>query len=129
MQMPSKEDLPLEVEPEKFSVTQATTCLFHKAFRDKKDYFPPTLAATALKGMFNLLNRMQVDWKKLLHATQSFEYHSKIPLPCEILARTQLTDIKLRAGIYWMSFEIRLFGLSDNELYVTSRSLILVRTQ
>ncbi len=127
MNLPSKEQLPLRATEQIFEVNQSKLTDFHKAFKDKLTYTPPTLMAVAMKGIFDLVNSFNVDWRKLLHATQSFSYLKKLDIPCTVKANVSLQDIKFRAQIHWLQFEIKITEAKTGEDLISGKTLILVR--
>lgn len=127
---PSKESLPLKAPPQKFVISDDIVSKFYKAFNvttPTGDWMPPTLAALALQGVFSIINEMKVDWRGLLHATQNFEYHSPIQKDDPLIAWAELTDCRLRAGMYWLQFKTEVLNEKTQEKRVTSKSLIMVK--
>ncbi len=128
MAFPNKEDLPISADPIEFEIDQARIDLFQKSFRNTKSQsLPPTWGAVGLQGIFALLNRFEVDWKKLLHATQKFEYGEKPSIPFPARSETKLVDVKYRAQIYWLSFEGTISDQRSSSILVKTKTLILVR--
>jgi hypothetical protein len=127
VQLPAKSSLPLTTEDVSFLVDSTKIDEFHKAFRDRLTYTPPTLMAIAMRGIFDQLNAFEIDWKNLLHATQSFTYHQKLVAPVTVLARTSLVDIKFRASIHWLNFEVNIRDAKTEEALITSKSLLMIR--
>lgn len=127
MKPPSKEALPLKAHPQRILFTQELVAAFQTAFGMTSDQgIPPTYAALALQGVFEILNQIQVDWKGLLHASQSFEYHLMPEWNAELTAQAELKDCRLRAGQWWLQFETQMKD-SQNRPIITSKSLIMVR--
>ncbi|MDB5038876.1 MAG: hypothetical protein JWQ35_2404 [Bacteriovoracaceae bacterium] len=83
--------------------------------------------AVSMKGVFEFLNEFEIDWRKLLHATQSFTYHSPIKIPLEAISETKLADVKFRNSIHWLSFETQVKDKATSKPLITSKSLLLVR--
>jgi hypothetical protein len=127
--VPEKSQFPLKAKPQTILIDEAKVALFHKAFRESEAYIPPTLGAIALKGVFEIVDSLQVDWRKLLHATQQFTYHSPVPIPCRARGESKLMDCKLRAGMFWLSFVTELVEEESNKILITSKSLIMVRAE
>lgn len=128
MAFPSKNELPLVADPIIFEIDDKKVKSFQTAFRQPEcTSLPPTWASVGLQGIFALLNQLNVDWKKLLHATQKFEYGIKPSVPFSAKSETRLTDIKYRGQIYWLSFEGIITENYSNEKLVQSKTLILVR--
>lgn len=127
MNWPEKSSLPLCAEDILLTIDESKLQEFHTAFKDRLRYMPPTLMAMAMKGVFDLINQMQVDWKRLLHATQSFTYVKPIQVPSQVRAKAKLLDLKYRAQTHWLQFEIQVLDENSKDLLVTARTLILVK--
>jgi hypothetical protein len=128
MAFPKKEELPISADPLELEIDQARIDLFQKSFKNThSQHLPPTWGAVGLQGIFALLNRFEVDWKKLLHATQKFEYGEKPSIPFSAKSETKLVDVKYRAQIYWLSFEGTISDQRSNSILVKTKTLILVR--
>ncbi|MBN8555490.1 MAG: MaoC family dehydratase N-terminal domain-containing protein [Deltaproteobacteria bacterium] len=127
---PEKSQLPLKAHPQFIEVNDEQIQKFHKAFRDgKSKQMPATFTAMAMKGIFEIVDSLQTDWRKLLHATQSFTYHSAITSPSKIRAEAKLMDCKWRAGMYWLSFVIEVYEEPSQKLLITSKSLLMVKAE
>jgi hypothetical protein len=127
MKIPSKEELPLQAEKQLLSLDSDRTALFHKAFRSQGTEIPATVTAIMMKGVFDLVNKMQVDWKNLLHATQTYTYNKALTTPSQLHAQTKLVDCKFRAGMHWLNFETPIFQDGETEASIVSKSLIMVK--
>lgn len=128
MNVPEKSALPLISPDRSLFFDKNLIKPFNEAFGSPEESIPPTWSAIALQSIFDLLNQLQVDWKKLLHATQRFEYLSNPQIASALICKTQLTDIKLRGGIYWLNFESVCLEKESSYEIVKSKTLILVRT-
>lgn len=122
----SSTEVPIELEPEIFHFDENIVRLFNQAFHRKSSTPPLSLTARALSGMFKILNELEVDWKKLLHVSQRFDYYENISIPGDYQSITKLTRYRERAGSAWLSFEIELRGLDTQDLLVKSSSQIMV---
>ena len=69
--------------------------LFRDATESHKKNLP-TLATIFRVPEFQLLDRLQIDWKKLLHAEQCYEYHVDLNLDQPTKVSTKLTNIRTR---------------------------------
>lgn len=115
----------LESKKTEFILSEEVLQNFRKAFRWTSSSIPPSFAARAFVGMFEILNRLEVDWKKLLHVSQSFSYQKKIEMGQEMKAQSFLKRWKKRGNIYWLHFENQLTSASGETL-LTAESLIMV---
>ena len=130
MNIPQRETLPLKAAPHEIHLTPELLSKFNKAFASKHSGgVPPTFAAVALKGVFEMLNAMNVNWKGLLHATQSFEYLKPVVHNQKLRAETSLVDARLRGGMHWLQFEARLKDALSEEDFLLSKSLIMVKAE
>jgi hypothetical protein len=127
VQLPQKSDLPFKSPDTHLVIDDNKLAEFHRAFRDKLTYTPPTLMAVSMRGIFNLLDHFQTDWKKLLHATQSFTYHTELQVPAELKSTTALIDVKFRAAHHWLTFETSIADARTGALVISSKSLLMVR--
>ena len=125
MILPQKSELPLKAPDNLFVFDDAKVNEFRKAFRDQKTYLPPTLTSVCMKGIFDLLNRFQIDWRKLLHATQNFSYTKSIQIPSAVIAETTLVDLKSRASMIWFQFETKVSDQKSKEVLVVCKSLLM----
>lgn len=126
MRQLSSKEVPIELEPEVFHFDENIVRLFNQAFHRKNSNPPLSLGARALSGMFKILNELEVDWKKLLHVSQRFDYYEKISIPGDYQSITRLTRYRERAGSAWLSFEIDLCSLDSKKVLVKSSSQIMV---
>lgn len=116
---------PIESKETDFMLTEEVVENFRKAFRWSSPSLPPSFAARAFVGMFEILNRLEVDWKKLLHISQSFTYQQKIELGQDVKAKSFLKRWKKRGNVHWLHFESQLKSPSGENL-LTAESLIMV---
>lgn len=116
---------PIESKETDFMLTEDVVENFRKAFRWSSPSLPPSFAARAFVGMFEILNRLEVDWKKLLHISQSFTYQQKIELGQDVKAKSFLKRWKKRGNVHWLHFESQLKSPSGENL-LTAESLIMV---
>ena len=116
---------PLESKETDFILTEEVVDNFRKAFRWSSPSLPPSFAARAFVGMFEILNRLEVDWKKLLHISQSFTYQKKIEVGQDMKAKSFLKRWKKRGNVHWLHFESQLKSPSG-ENFLTAESLIMV---
>lgn len=116
---------PIESKETDFMLTEEVVENFRKAFRWSSSSLPPSFAARAFVGMFEILNRLEVDWKKLLHISQSFTYQQKIELGQDVKAKSFLKRWKKRGNVHWLHFESQLKSPSGENL-LTAESLIMV---
>ena len=110
-----------------FEMDQAKVDQFHKAFKDQTKYTPPTIMALAMKGIFQLLNQFQIDWKNLLHASQSFTYHESLLIPSKLHAETKLVTLRFKAQMHWLAFVSEVKTEADQKLLITSKSLLMIK--
>ena len=127
MRAPEKSELPLRAAPFDFRLDENRRELFCKAFRSQSSALPPTWGAMALKGVFEIVEELEVDWRRLLHATQSFTYGQTPTLPCSAKAQTELLDCRYRAATHWLQFVTEVRDADSNALLLTSKTLILVK--
>ncbi len=127
MKIPSKEELPLEAKEEYLSLDETTLQKFRKAFRDSELSVPPTVFSVGLKGIFQILNSMDVDWKNLLHASQSFHFYRSPRENQRLKLQARLVDVKYRASMHWLQFEVEGFDEKSMESVGLSKSLIMIR--
>lgn len=119
---------PLVAESYDINFDQDLANRFQKAFRSSSTSVPPTIGAVALKGAFRILNEdLKADWRKLLHVSQTFEYTKPLELPITLKAQTTLKEIKTRAQMHFLSFEISLLDSKNGEKVMNSKSTIIVR--
>lgn len=127
MRVPDKSELPLFAKPQEILFDDQRIASFQKAFRESKKYTPPTYGAAGLQGVFEIVDTLKTNWRDLLHATQSFTYHSKLVVPCSLVTQAKLLDCRLRAGMYWLTFETEGKDKNTNALVLTSKTLIMVK--
>lgn len=126
MRILREEELPYSSKEFKFHLDSDIISRFHKAFRWNTSSIPPTLAARAFVGMFDLLNFLEVDWKKLLHTSQSFEYLAPLEEGQELLAQSKLVKWRKRSGMHWLQFDSLLSDTQNSRVLLRGQSLILV---
>ncbi len=120
---------PLIAEPYEIRFDQELVQKFAKAFRSDSPSLPPTIGAIALQGAFHIINNtLNADWRKLLHVSQTFEYLKPIQLPMTLKTQTTLKEIKTRAQMHFLNFEISLTDSKTGEPMMNSKSTIIVRT-
>jgi hypothetical protein len=120
---------PLSAEPYEIRFDQELVHKFSKSFRSDSPSIPPTIGAIALQGAFQIINHtLKADWRKLLHVSQTFEYLKPIQLPMTLKTQTTLKEIKTRAQMHFLNFEISLSDNQTGEPIMTSKSTIIVRT-
>lgn len=126
MKLPKEEEIPVRAREYRFKLSPEIIERFRSAFAWRSSSIPPTVVARAFTGMFELLNEMQVDWKKLLHTSQSFEYLAPIEENQELTARTQLVKLKKRGTTYWLQFESSLTESESGKDILKAQATILV---
>lgn len=128
MQIPQRDALPLKAAAQKLQLSPQLILKFQKAFGSKEsNRIPPTFAAVALQGVFEILNTMKVNWKGLLHASQSFDYLKPVRFNQELTAEASLVDARFRAGMHWLQFEARIKDSTSGEDLILAKSLIMVK--
>lgn len=120
------EELPISAKPQDFRIDQALCESFYKAFRFESKEMPPTVGVKSLTGMFELLRAFEVDWSKLLHISQKFEYHKNFELPREVRSQAKLIKHRKRAQANWLNFETTIHCKKTNELLMSSISVVMV---
>jgi hypothetical protein len=118
-------EVAIESQETDFVLTSEIVDQFKQAFRWTAAGIPPSFAARAFSGMFEILNRLEVDWKKLLHVSQKFEYIVAISLDEEMKAQSFLKKWKKRGSIHWLHFENQL-KTKDGQVRLKAESLIMV---
>ena len=119
---------PVMAEPYDLVIDQALIEKFQRAFRSTSTTIPPTVGAVALRGAFQIINDvLKADWKKLLHVSQTFEYLKPLRTPMSLQTTTVLKEIKTRAQMHFLSFEIVLTDQQSAAVVMTSKSTIIVR--
>jgi len=125
----SSEKLPICSSIFEFEINQKLVDQFQKAFRMPSSRVPPTLGVRALTCMFELLNQLEVDWMKLLHVQQDFEYLGSLNLPCQVRAQAILERYRKRASSHWLNFTTNIHEASSDDLLLRSHSTILISEQ
>lgn len=126
MELNLVQQLPLISQRYDITFSEETISLFCKALRSEKQFIPPTLAAVGMKGIFEILNTLQVDWKMLRHVSQSFSYETALPLNELIQVQSQLMECRQKAGKYWLKFMTTLRLTQNQKLLLTSHSRMMV---
>lgn len=127
MKILSKSLLPLFASPQNLTIDAACVEKFNLAFNRKSAEPPPTILAAGLKGVFEILNHLEVDWHHLLHATQSFQFERPLTTPMNLVMRASLKDIRVRGQTAWLHFDVQSIDEGSQQTVATSQSLILVR--
>lgn len=127
MKVPSKEELPLHAPDQPVHIDETRLSAFRRAFRKTSKKTPPTLGAVGLQGVFKIVNQLEVDWRNLLHATQSFHYHEPVTAPTDVVFKTKLADCKFRAGMYWLQFESDMVDSATQKPLLSLKSLLMVK--
>jgi len=128
MKLPEKTELPLRAPQQDLNLDEGKVAQFHKAFASSEaTYVPLTATSVMMKGVFDLVNQMQVDWKNLLHATQSYIYHSPLKGPTHLRGETKLIGCKFRAKLHWLNFETLIFRQGESEPVITCKTLLMVK--
>ena len=127
MQFPTKESLPIKSAEFSYELDEARLSLFRSAFKGSSKKVPPTSTAMMMKGVFDLLQDMKVDWKLLLHATQNYEYLKPLEVPTRLRAETSLMDHRIRAGMHWLNFETPIYQHDEKEASVICKTLIMIK--
>lgn len=99
---------------------------YNKAFRYNGSSFPMTLPSAALTGMFELIDQFEIDWKRLLHTYQCFEYFEKFEVGMELHCQCALVKYRHRAGAHWLDFETELKKLGSESVAGKAQSRIMV---
>jgi len=128
MNVPARESLPLQAHAQEIVLNDELLRRFQSAFgSEPSDRIPPTVGAVALQGVFEILNLMQVNWKGLLHASQSFEYRNELHRNQVLVATARLIDARLRGGMHWLQFETTVIDKNTGQELLLSKSLIMVK--
>ncbi|MBI3296044.1 MAG: MaoC family dehydratase N-terminal domain-containing protein [Deltaproteobacteria bacterium] len=70
---------------------------FRQATRsDHSPGFIPALPTLFRQAEFQWLDKLKVDWHKLLHAEQAYEYYAPLPLDQPILIESRLANVRVR---------------------------------
>lgn len=90
--------------------------------------FLPTLATLFRDSEFQWLDRLEVDWHKLLHAEQQYEYASDLPLDKELRIASTLKQVRSRktggGSLTFVELETR---ISSDVHHVTAHTHFVVR--
>lgn len=129
MKIPEKSELPIVAPLQTLELSAESIAAFHRAFQSSSKSIPWTYGAKALQGVFHIVNELQVDWRHLLHATQSFQVHSTLKLNQKLISEARLLDCRVRAGMAWLQFEILLKESQSSEILMTAKSLIMVKLE
>lgn len=124
MKLPSSEEFPIHAPVLEISVDKKLCEAFEKAFQATSANVPPTILARGLEGIFGILNQLEVDWKSLFHATQSFEYHQPLQKGMRLRIECSLNESRKRGGAIWLPFTMKAFQGKD--LVAEGKTLIVV---
>ena len=70
---------------------------FRRATRsDHSPKFVPALVTIFRQAEFQWLDRLKVDWHKLLHAEQHYEYYAPLPLDKPVTIDSRLANVRVR---------------------------------
>jgi len=97
--------LPIESEEIVMEIDPGHIARFNNLLGRKNTNAPLTLGAISLPGVFEILNKLEVDWSKLLHISQKFEFDNHDPHPKRMKAVSRLKRHRFRAGSHWLQFE------------------------
>lgn len=97
--------LPIQSKEIVMEIDPARITRFNALLGRKKSDAPLTLGAISLPGVFEILNQLEVDWSKLLHISQKFEFENHDPQPKQMKAVSRLKRHRFRAGSHWLQFE------------------------
>jgi hypothetical protein len=122
-------ELPISWPDIEFTLDQDLANQFCEVFQMPIGLSPLTMSCGAFQGMFKLLDQFQVDWLRLLHIQQNFEYKEAIELPCPVRAQSSLVRIRSRGGMTWLSFENILWDQSKTKALIVSESTILIQQE
>ena len=122
-------ELPISWPDIQFTLDRTLADQFSEVFQMPKGSSPLTMSCGAFAGMFKLLDQFQVDWLRLLHIQQKFEYKEAIELPCPVRAQSSLVRIRSRGGMTWLSFENILWDQSKTKALIVSESTILIQQE
>lgn len=111
----------------KLEFTEADVKAFQNVLHQQSSAIPPTLWVKALKGVFALIDELQIDWRKLLHVSQRFEYRNPLPIPVKVNSEARLVRMKSRAGAKWLYFENELTAVGSTDVGVFVEALIVVQ--
>ena len=124
----SKQDLPLTAPEEQLDISKEIIEKFEIAFKQSPSLgLPPTFPAVSLKGVFQIVNDLRIDWRNLLHATQRFEYLKTPEIGWRVTVSTKLIDWKFRANTHWLQFLTEWKQNGETNPVVRSKTLILVK--
>ena len=94
---------------------------------------PPTFATRWRKGEFELMGKLGVELKNVLHAEQEYEAYGPIPLGVTVEYETVLSKVFEKSGgngiLTFLVFETIAKNLSDEEKLMLCRSSIVLREQ
>lgn len=123
------EDLPIIGEDIHFILDQKLADEFSTIFEQNAGSQPLTMSCGAFRGMFKLLDEFQVNWLKLLHVHQSFEYRESFELPVEVCAESRLSKLRRRGGMTWLTFENLLWKKDRSNLLIFAESSLIVQNE
>ncbi len=122
-------DLPIHSRDIEFTLDQALADQFCEVFEQEKGSQPLTMSCGAFRGMFQLLDDFEVNWLRLLHIQQSFEYREFYELPCPVVATSSLVKFRERAGMKWLTFENILRSQDRSKILIYAESTILIQSE
>ena len=110
-----------------FTLDRKLADTYGHVFELGNNKWPLTMSSGAFAGMFKLLHQFEVDWTRLLHVGQSFEYRQSFELPCPVHALSQLAKVRSRAGMHWLTFENLLWDAPMKNILIYAQSTILIQ--
>ncbi len=88
----------------------------------------PTLATIFRDAEFQWLDKLQVDWHRLLHAEQKYDFHAPLPLDAACTVESKIVAIRTRkssaGSMTFIELETKIF---TTQLCVTALSNFVVR--
>ncbi len=125
--IPSSE-LPVRHSDIPFVLDQKLADQFASVFEIPAGGKPLTMTCGAFAGMFKLLDQFQVEWNRLLHVQQSFEYREAFDLPCPVKAESSLVKLRERGGMKWLTFENILWNEARTKILILAESTIIIQS-
>lgn len=119
-------ELPLDSSESQFELDPKTIEDFRKCFQMKESVVPLTVTCKSFSGLFELFERIEVDFRRLLHISQTFEYHRPLRETEQLNSKTKLIRSRERGDVTWLSFESRLWDQDCEQPVVSAYSTILV---
>ncbi len=129
MIIPTKNGLPHRSSAKIWNLDDEKAKAFQTALKTKNPWpLPPTWGAIALDGIFEILNNLEVDWRHLLHGSQSFTFDTPVlAKPIRVESQAELVDYRHRNGVHWLNFETAIRNAENAEILIRSKSLIFVK--